>query len=89
MPRCTESAYRVGVEVDLSHLMWQGMNVVACIRDLGPLVFHAAAKHVMITPGLATRGAFDTSFGHVPADAPDKSQPTLGPIGADRASFDG
>jgi hypothetical protein len=82
------SAYRVGVEVDPSRLMWQGMDVVACIRDLG-LWCSTPRPRTMITPGLATRGAFDTSFGHVPADAPDKSQPTLGPIGADRASFDG
>ena len=44
-------AASVGAEMDPSHLMWQGMDVVACIRWLGPLVFHAAAKDAMITPG--------------------------------------
>jgi sugar phosphate isomerase/epimerase len=58
--------------MDPSHLMWQGMDVVACIRDLGPLVFVAAAKDAMITPGVAIRGVLDTSFERVPADAPGK-----------------
>jgi sugar phosphate isomerase/epimerase len=58
--------------MDPSHLMWQGMDVVACIRRLGPLVFHAAAKDAMITRGVDVRGVLDTSFGRVPADAPDR-----------------
>jgi len=62
-------AASVGAEMDPSHLMWQGMDVVACIRWLGPLVFHAAAKDAMITPGVAIRGVLDTSFERVPADA--------------------
>jgi sugar phosphate isomerase/epimerase len=33
-------AANIGAEMDPSHLMWQGMDVVACIRWLGPLVFH-------------------------------------------------
>jgi sugar phosphate isomerase/epimerase len=65
-------ATNIGAEMDPSHLMWQGMDVVACIRDLGPLVFHAAAKDAMITPGVDIRGVLDTSFERVPADAPDK-----------------
>ena len=32
-------ATNIGAEIDPSHLMWQGMDVVACIRWLGPLVF--------------------------------------------------
>ncbi|HEY0508136.1 MAG TPA: sugar phosphate isomerase/epimerase [Blastococcus sp.] len=65
-------ATNIGAEMDPSHLMWQGMDVVACIRDLGPLVFHAAAKDAMITPGVDIRGVLDTSFERVPADAFDK-----------------
>jgi sugar phosphate isomerase/epimerase len=65
-------ATSIGAEMDPSHLMWQGMDVVACIRWLGPLVFHAAAKDAMITPGVAIRGVLDTSFERVPADADDK-----------------
>jgi sugar phosphate isomerase/epimerase len=48
--------------------MWQGMDVAACIRWLGPLVFHSAAKDAMITPGVDIRGVLDTSFERVPAD---------------------
>jgi sugar phosphate isomerase/epimerase len=65
-------ARNVGAEMDPSHLMWQGMDVVASIRWLGPLVFHAAAKDAMITPGVDIRGVLDTSFERVRADAPDK-----------------
>ena len=65
-------ATSIGAEMDPSHLMWQGMDVVASIRWLGPLVFHAAAKDAMITPGVAIRGVLDTSFERVPADAEGK-----------------
>jgi sugar phosphate isomerase/epimerase len=65
-------ATSIGAEMDPSHLMWQGMDVVACVRWLGPLVFHAAAKDAMITPGVAIRGVLDTSFERVPADAEGK-----------------
>ena len=72
------SARNVGAEMDPSHLMWQGMDVVASIRWLGPLVFHAAAKDAMITPGVDIRGVLDTSFERVPADAPDKVPTGIG-----------
>ena len=65
-------ATSIGAEMDPSHLMWQGMDVIASIRWLGPLVFHSAAKDAMITPGVDIRGVLDTSFERVPADAPDK-----------------
>jgi len=71
-------ATNVGAEMDPSHLMWQGMDVVACIRELGPLVFHAAAKDAMITSGVDIRGVLDTSFGHVPADASGKVPTGIG-----------
>lgn len=71
-------ARNVGAEMDPSHLMWQGMDVAACIRFLGPLVFHAAAKDAMITPGIDIRGALDTSFERVPADAADKVPTGIG-----------
>src|SRR5215213_3543065 len=45
-------ATNVGAEMDPSHLMWQGMDIVASIKWLGPLVFHAAAKDAAITPGV-------------------------------------
>jgi sugar phosphate isomerase/epimerase len=71
-------AGNIGAEMDPSHLMWQGMDVVASIRWLGPLVFHAAAKDAMITPGVAIRGVLDTSFERVPADAPGKVPTGIG-----------
>jgi len=71
-------AGNVGAEMDPSHLMWQGMDVAACIRYLGPLVFHAAAKDAMITPGVDIRGVLDTSFERVPADAADKVPTGIG-----------
>jgi sugar phosphate isomerase/epimerase len=58
--------------MDPSHLMWQGMDIVASIKWLGPLVFHAAAKDAMITPGVDIRGVLDTSFERVSADDPGK-----------------
>ena len=65
-------ASNLGAEMDPSHLMWQGMDIVACIRWLGPLVFHAAAKDAAITPGVDIRGVLDTSFERVPASAEGK-----------------
>jgi sugar phosphate isomerase/epimerase len=65
-------ATNIGAEMDPSHLMWQGMDIVASIRWLGPLVFHAAAKDAMITPGVDIRGVLDTSFEKVPADVEGK-----------------
>jgi sugar phosphate isomerase/epimerase len=71
-------ATNLGAEMDPSHLMWQGMDVAACVRWLGPLVFHAAAKDATITPGVDIRGVLDTSFERVPADAPDKVPTGIG-----------
>lgn len=65
-------ATNIGAEMDPSHLMWQGMDVAACIRHLGPLVFHAAAKDAMLCPGVDVRGVLDTSFQRVPTEAENK-----------------
>ncbi|MEU1572379.1 TIM barrel protein [Streptomyces collinus] len=65
----------VGAEMDPSHLMWQGMDVIASIKWLGPLVFHAAAKDATLCPGADIRGVLDTSFTRVPADADGKVPP--------------
>ena len=43
-------ATNVGVELDASHLFWQQMDPVAVVKDLGPLVFHAAAKDIRVNP---------------------------------------
>src|SRR5260370_42605299 len=54
------------------------MHVAPWIRYLGPLVFHAAAKDAMITPGGDIRGVLDPSFEGVPADAADKVPTGIG-----------
>ena len=40
----------IGANFDPSHLMWQGMDVPACIRALGPAIFHVHIKDVMMHP---------------------------------------
>nr|WP_281373158.1 sugar phosphate isomerase/epimerase [Kineococcus aurantiacus] len=55
-------ATNIGVELDASHLFWQQMDPVAVVRDLGPLVFHAAAKDVRINPAAAVHGVLDNRF---------------------------
>ena len=56
-------ARNVGAEMDPSHLFWQGMDPIAAVRYLGPLVFHAAAKDVRINPAHATLyGVLDDRF---------------------------
>lgn len=55
-------ATHVGAEMDPSHLFWQGMDPVAAVRHLGPLVFHAAAKDVRINPNASVYGVLDNRF---------------------------
>ncbi|MCW4466387.1 sugar phosphate isomerase/epimerase [Glutamicibacter sp. MNS18] len=60
----------IGVELDASHLFWQQMDPVAVVRDLGELVFHAAAKDVRINPNAAVQGVLDNSFRRLREDEP-------------------
>lgn len=60
----------VGVELDASHLFWQQMDPVAVVRDLGGLVFHAAAKDVRINPHAAINGVLDNSFRRLSPEEP-------------------
>jgi sugar phosphate isomerase/epimerase len=62
------NATHVGVELDASHLFWQHMDPVAVVKNLGPLVFHSAAKDVRINPHAAIEGALDNSFRRLRAD---------------------
>ncbi|GAB3412009.1 sugar phosphate isomerase/epimerase [Schumannella luteola] len=56
-------ATHVGVELDASHLFWQQMDPVAVVRELGPLVFHAAAKDVRVNAETAAlQGVLDNGF---------------------------
>ena len=63
-------ATHVGVELDASHLFWQWMDPVAVVQDLGPLVFHAAAKDVRINPAAAVYGVLDNRFSRLGPDEP-------------------
>jgi sugar phosphate isomerase/epimerase len=38
----------VGVNLDPAHLVWQGMDVPACVRALGGAIYHVHAKDVAI-----------------------------------------
>ena len=69
-------ATHVGVELDASHLFWQQMDPVAVVRELGPLVFQAAAKDVRINAGnAALYGVLDNSFRRL---SPDENRTNLG-----------
>jgi len=69
-------ATHVGVELDASHLFWQQMDPVAVVRELGPLVFQAAAKDVRINKENAELyGVLDNSFRRL---SPDENRTNLG-----------
>jgi hypothetical protein len=38
----------IGANFDPSHLMWQGMDIPACVRAIGPAIFHVHVKDVMM-----------------------------------------
>ena len=51
----------IGANFDPSHLVWQGMDPVACIRKLGPAIFHFHAKDIKIDPiNTSINGVLDT-----------------------------
>ncbi len=51
----------LGVNFDPSHFFWQGVDVPAAIRALGPAIFHVHAKDVAIDPhNVAVNGVIDT-----------------------------
>jgi sugar phosphate isomerase/epimerase len=68
-------ATNIGVELDASHLFWQQMDPVAVVQDLGPLVFHAAAKDVRINPTAAIVGVLDNRFRRL---GPDEDRTAIG-----------
>ncbi|MFG2894463.1 sugar phosphate isomerase/epimerase family protein [Streptomyces sp. NPDC048248] len=62
-------ATHIGAELDPSHLFWQGIDPVAAIEDLGPLVFHAAAKDTRINAERCrVNGVLDDRFTKVTDD---------------------
>jgi sugar phosphate isomerase/epimerase len=51
----------LGVNLDPSHLYWQGMDPVAVIQALGDAIFHVHAKDVALNPAnVAVNGVLDT-----------------------------
>ena len=69
-------ATHVGVELDASHLFWQQMDPVTVVRELGPLVFQAAAKDVRVnTENAALYGVLDNSFRRL---SPEENRTNLG-----------
>jgi sugar phosphate isomerase/epimerase len=51
----------IGVNFDPSHLVWQGMNPVAVIRELRDAIYHVHAKDVKVDPlNVAVNGVLDT-----------------------------
>ncbi|HWM35523.1 MAG TPA: sugar phosphate isomerase/epimerase [Streptomyces sp.] len=65
---CTEATH-IGAELDPSHLFWQGIDPVAAVEDLGPLVRHAAAKDTRINEDRCrVNGVLDDRFTRIPAD---------------------
>ncbi len=58
-------ATHVGAELDPSHLFWQWIDPVAAIRNLGSLVFMAAAKDTRINEAAAVNGVLDDRFSRV------------------------
>ena len=55
----------IGANFDPSHLIWQGMDPVACIREMGDAIFHFHAKDTKIDKiNTAVNGVLDTkSYG--------------------------
>jgi sugar phosphate isomerase/epimerase len=69
-------ATHVGAEMDPSHLFWQGMDPIAAVRYLGPLVVHAAAKDVRINEQHAqVYGVLDERFRRL---SPEEERVNLG-----------
>jgi sugar phosphate isomerase/epimerase len=62
-------ATHVGAEMDPSHLFWQGIDPVAAVEWLGPLVFHAAAKDTRINAeNVRIHGVLDDRFTRIPSE---------------------
>jgi sugar phosphate isomerase/epimerase len=65
----SEVGERIGVNMDPSHLLWQGMDPLAAIRAVGPALFHVHMKDVEVKPDqVAIAGLLDNR----PFDAPDE-----------------
>ncbi|MFM9107573.1 MAG: sugar phosphate isomerase/epimerase family protein [Chloroflexota bacterium] len=53
----------IGVNFDPSHLFWQGMDPLVCVRDLGEAIFHVHAKDTWLDqPNIRVNGVLDTKL---------------------------
>ena len=70
MVRLRESAGEsIGVNFDPSHLFWQGMDPLACVRALGDAIFHVHAKDTGFQQELlALNGVLEPVPGNRPAE---------------------
>ncbi|QMV18369.1 TIM barrel protein [Granulicella sp. 5B5] len=56
-----ETGPSLGINLDPSHLWWQGVDIPTAIRDLGPAIHHVHAKDVALNPPMLNRnGVLDT-----------------------------
>ena len=60
----------IGVNMDPSHLMWQGMDIFKCIDYLGEHIYHVHAKDTKILPDVDVRGVLDDNFTKWPDENP-------------------
>ena len=63
-------ATHVGAEMDPSHLMWQGCDIIAVVKHLGGLIYCSAAKDVRINPAAKINGVLDDRFTRIPKGSP-------------------
>jgi sugar phosphate isomerase/epimerase len=53
----------IGVNFDPSHLFWQGMDPLACTRELGDAIYHVHMKDTWLDkPNIARNGVLDTKL---------------------------
>ena len=51
----------IGLNLDPSHLFWQGIDPIAAIRNVGPAIYHVHAKDTKIDPlNTTVNGVLDT-----------------------------
>ncbi len=51
----------IGVNFDPSHLFWQGMDPLVCVRELGDAIFHVHMKDTWLDePNIKRNGVLDT-----------------------------
>jgi len=56
-----EAGDNIGVNFDPSHLFWQGMDPIECVKALGDAIYHVHAKDTKIDPrNTALNGVLDT-----------------------------